>query len=1658
VQVVSAGALGPLGRNGLYCRDIDVDRFPAIAGWRGLNDSAVREYFNSTLHAFVREWGPLEELVQNLGPGYKVLFLGSEADVTIRSRLQAGVPTLFYLWSPHSLNAGFDLNRIQLPPYTTPASFEQGRSDYPTDVLEKVASKKLAEIAPDVATLYARFTIETATQEQLMLGIDQGSQTVMQAVCGWLKGEENLAVWHLWLRSDHSDQPTADRPMCSDSELIVDVDAMRLDHLAALRESIVMSSPECRTCILATATSVFGDRLVAERLQLVVDEPRRTFPTSTCPAALASRMTSVASILAAAQAAVLSSAVHSLEPFGLSIAVPGNSEPNSTATVLVHDLFVPTDDVTVYDQPVMYGIDTNRSMLACSREEHLDTWVIAPSGGRSASDRCEGDVWIDRLSGKGQLAATASNGAFAPTVMIMIQGGLGKACGSMLRSAVLPGVDGGTLAFPTTTSADEVACWLARLVGPQSAIPSAKAPTSIELPQGLGPVRLLTDVVLPPGRSLLVKGANNTLIVGSYQVRVGHGALLALESITVANSVRSTAIAIEAGSVRLSNSTVRNCSVYMNALNVDGLLESRGGALSANAGGRLELDSVDLHANSAAEGEAASSGGAIYCTAGSSIHVTGSKLRENVARRAGLAARDLKGIAQGGAIFLSASFLFILDSELSKNAARDGGFIAQGGAVYGRDGSSLTVRDSKLYGNLVENGGLLFTAKDNEDAGSYGGAVYLELDSSAEIIDSEICDNMARAGAQWTDGGAVMVEDGCSLVIAGSKLLRNAVHGGGDGVDAGAVYVIGGDKPSVAWLSASEFCDNRATAMDGGVKSSSGAVCVQQAQLTVVDCKLHRNVASGGDRAFGGAFFFYTGSRVLMQRSDVSDNEASGGALCSHGGGIYADIGGSGELQIESTHLGQNCANSSAALAAGGGLYLKSGSATIIDSDLSDNAAFGQMAYGGAVYAIGTILTVRTGIRKNTILSIGVEGEAFGGGMFNGGAMMRLVDSHLFGNVASIASPAVQASAGAMYNALGARTVLDGCVLRSNTAGGRGLLQAASFAYDNDRRAEYEASMAAHIFTAGRAEINHTTIIGTSDFAPIEYPAQRWIVVGGGTLYLGGGNFSATAESDRELWLLASSKPDAEIFLRQCTVRNLKLQSAAKVAVVNSEFEPPLNSSLFATFQRGECARVVANEQMCDPRALCELRQVGGVSSGVQCSCVGNGLRNTPGVTEDGQQCTQDPSMRAVLESESVSITVAKPGSLTNRTLTLIAEAHGEAELAVAFSVTMALFEASSGAVIATNGSIRIDQPSISAFGHHVEWKQQPPAATWHVDLDATRIKFADSSRHEFTVRLACDRGEQNCAADGDVITTVIQLATVGSALSNRQSEVRILTQVQSLPSCEHTRDTIRIEPEAQSVPVATPIRVQLSLNDVDGLPVNFTRAEIILSFGGRNVPMQWSRGSNQYVANVPAEFTQQPGLYDLVMRASHAWGGAEQVASCELLRRTITIEAGLDTTWILLGAGAAAIIIVAGLVIVVRKRHAHLQAILTMLLTEMGMLVLTVFAALTNLVTDGIVFGRLLRGELNVSSKVYTAACATIMCFGVVATALSLGYRIRNARLIRSQLQQLAPQGQSIAVSMLRCQAQQHEWELVQTHRTKVTLSLSLTSVVAQGGHLSEA
>ncbi len=117
-----------------------------------------------------------------------------------------------------------------------------------------------------------------------------------------------------------------------------------------------------------------------------------------------------------------------------------------------------------------------------------------------------------------------------------------------------------------------------------------------------------------------------------------------------------------------------------------------------------------------------------------------------------------------------------------------------------------------------------------------------------------------------------------------------------------------------------------------------------------------------------------------------------------------------------------------------------------------------------------------------------------------------------------------------------------------------------------------------------------------------------------------------------------------------------------------------------------------------------------------------------------------------------------------------------------------------------------------------------------------------------------------------------------------------------------------------------------------------------------------------------------------------------------------------------------------------------------------MSELVGSMFAGLADVITDGIAYARLRSGDIALPNEGYKAAYTTVLCVGVVTTALSLVYRLRNARLMQAHMLEMGQLGRAVRLSEARRQAQQFEWELAQIHRAKVVASLALLSVAAQG------
>ena len=241
--------------------------------------------------------------------------------------------------------------------------------------------------------------------------------------------------------------------------------------------------------------------------------------------------------------------------------------------------------------------------------------------------------------------------------------------------------------------------------------------------------------------------------------------------------------------------------------------------------------------------------------------------------------------------------------------------------------------------------------------------------------------------------------------------------------------------------------------------------------------------------------------------------------------------------------------------------------------------------------------------------------------------------------------------------------------------------------------------------------------------------------------------------------------------------------------------------------------------------------------------------------------------------------------------------------------------------------------------------------------LDAARQLYSAVIQHAFTLSLKCpvnatttggtSDNSATCPQDGDTIETTISMTPqAGNGTPRMPAEVRVEVEVQAAISCECTQPTVRIiaNMDLDSLLPSARFSVNILAFDADNLAVRFTRANISVMFGTQPIYVQWNRGSNEYVADVAAEAAEalaQPGRYDLVVSASDAWNeAAGQTTSCELLRRTmrvLPVEEGLSTNAVMAGAGAAAVVVVGGSVFLVHKRHAHLQAIMVMLFTEVS-------------------------------------------------------------------------------------------------------------------------
>ena len=237
--------------------------------------------------------------------------------------------------------------------------------------------------------------------------------------------------------------------------------------------------------------------------------------------------------------------------------------------------------------------------------------------------------------------------------------------------------------------------------------------------------------------------------------------------------------------------------------------------------------------------------------------------------------------------------------------------------------------------------------------------------------------------------GAAILMDNANVVIENVEMVRNRSLGalglnGGDGrrAQGGAISANGGTLTILT----SNVHSNFAVGGDGseGVDGKNG---VAGGTKSVADGEQGSDGGNGGP-AFGGAIYAF-GTQISISNSTINENNSFGG-----NGGRGGD-GGAGATGGDGGHAGNG---GEGGWSQGGAIYVDSGSLTISNTALNQNAAeggdWGRGGRGGDGGSGGS----GTGLRGAPGGEAGVAGRALGGGLMLAATTSTVTNSSLLTN------------------------------------------------------------------------------------------------------------------------------------------------------------------------------------------------------------------------------------------------------------------------------------------------------------------------------------------------------------------------------------------------------------------------------------------------------------------------------------------------------------------------------------------------------------------------------------------------------------------------------------------------------------------------------------
>jgi hypothetical protein len=145
------------------------------------------------------------------------------------------------------------------------------------------------------------------------------------------------------------------------------------------------------------------------------------------------------------------------------------------------------------------------------------------------------------------------------------------------------------------------------------------------------------------------------------------------------------------------------------------------------------------------------------------------------------------------------------------------------------------------------------------------------------------------------------------------------------------------------------------------------------------------------------------------------------------------------------------------------------------------------------------------------------------------------------------------------------------------------------------------------------------------------------------------------------------------------------------------------------------------------------------------------------------------------------------------------------------------------------------------AFGLQLSWTNESGATHMNLSYKLQALQFAAGIDFR---QLGCNESgveTSQCPADGDTVTTTIGFGPRDDPSVRSESVVK--TTIEAVPSCTHSVGQSSVHAGEEIVGKAT-VALYAFANDLDGLPIRYTQADVEFKWDGTVLPIKWSAGT----------------------------------------------------------------------------------------------------------------------------------------------------------------------------------------------------------------------